>query len=63
MGLKGLMSAMGMNGFATAALVICFVVFVAILVWTWTRPKSEIDRHARLCLDETASDEESRCDG
>ncbi len=52
MGIKGLMTAMGMDGFALAALLIFFTAFVAILVWAWTRPRSEIDAQARLCIDE-----------
>ncbi len=52
MGLKGLMTAMGMNAFALAGLLISFTAFVAILVWIWTRPQSEIETQARLCIDE-----------
>lgn len=52
MGLKGLMTAMGMNGFALVGLLISFTAFVAILVWIWTRPQSEIDSQARLCIDD-----------
>jgi len=52
MGIKGLMTAMGMNGFALIGLLISFTAFVAILVWIWTRPQSEIELQARLCIDE-----------
>lgn len=52
MGLKGLMTAMGMNGFALAGLLISFTAFVAILVWILTRPQGEMDNQARLCIDE-----------
>lgn len=52
MGLKGLMTAMGMNGFALAGLLISFTAFVAILAWIWTRPQSEIELQAQLCIDE-----------
>lgn len=52
MGLKGLMSAMGMNGYALLGLVISFTAFVAILIWIWTRPQREIEDQARLCIDD-----------
>lgn len=52
MGLKGLMSAMGMNGFALLGLLISFTAFVAILVWIWTRPQREIEHQAQLCIDD-----------
>jgi hypothetical protein len=52
MGIKGLMTAMGMNGFALVGLLISFTAFVAILVWIWTRPQSEIELQARLCIDD-----------
>lgn len=54
MGLKGFMSSLGMNGFATIALLAFFVMFVAIVVWTMTRPKQEMDRLARLWEDDDA---------
>ena len=52
MGLKGLMTAMGMNFFAVIGLIISFTVFLSILVWLWTRPQNEIDAQARLCIDD-----------
>ena len=52
MGLKGLMTAMGMNGFALAGLLISFAAFAAILVWILMRPQGEMDNQARLCIDE-----------
>ena len=52
MGLRGLMSALGMNFFALAGLVVSFAAFVAILIWLWRRPQSEIEAQARLCIDE-----------
>jgi cbb3-type cytochrome oxidase subunit 3 len=52
MGLKGLMSGLGMNLFAVTALTVFFALFVAIVVWTYTRPKREIECQARLPLEE-----------
>ena len=52
MGIKGLMTAMGMNRFAELALLMSFIAFVAILVWIWTRPRGEIEAQARLCIDD-----------
>ena len=52
MGLKGLMSGLGMNAFAVAGLVVFFALFGAIIVWTWTRPQREIECQARLPLEE-----------
>ena len=43
MDLKGLMSSLGMNGYALVALVLFFCSFVSILVWTFTRPRHEIE--------------------
>ena len=52
MGLKGLLSGLGMDVFAVTALVAFFALFVAIVVWTWTRPQREIECQARLPLEE-----------
>jgi cbb3-type cytochrome oxidase subunit 3 len=51
MGLKGLLSGLGMNGFAVIGLVAFFALFVAIVVWTYTRPQREIECQARLPLE------------
>ena len=50
MGLKGLMSDMGMNAFAVLALVLFFGSFLAILVWTFTRSRKEIETDANIPL-------------
>ncbi|MBM4092897.1 MAG: hypothetical protein FJ276_26340 [Planctomycetes bacterium] len=55
MELKGLMSGMGMNGFALVGLAISFVAFLAILVWIWSRPQKEIDAQAWLFADDEAA--------
>jgi hypothetical protein len=60
MGLKGLMTAMGMNAFASAGLLISFSAFVAILVWVWTRPQNEIEKQARLCIEDDDSTDSLR---
>lgn len=50
--MKGLLSELGMSGFTLAALVISFAAFVAVIIWVSTRPKSEMDAHARLYEDD-----------
>ena len=52
MELKGLMSGMGMDPFALISLLLFFGSFVAIVVWTWTRPKEEIETLSRLYEDD-----------
>jgi hypothetical protein len=52
MGLKGLLSGLGMNAFAVIGLIVFLALFVVIAVWTWTRPKGEIECQARLPLEE-----------
>jgi hypothetical protein len=51
MGLKGLMTAMGMNSFAIVSLVLFVGSFVAICIWTWTRSSQELAGWARLYED------------
>jgi cbb3-type cytochrome oxidase subunit 3 len=41
-----------MNAFGLAALVVFFGCFLAIVVWTWTRPRREIDAQAQLPLED-----------
>ena len=52
MGIKGLLSGLGMNVFAVTALAVFFALFLGILVWTYTRPQREIECQARLPLEE-----------
>jgi hypothetical protein len=52
MDLKGLMSSMGMNIYALIALVLFFGSFVSIVIWTLTRPRSEIQAQSRLYEDD-----------
>jgi hypothetical protein len=52
MGLKGLLSGLGLNVFAVTALTAFFVLFVVIVVWTCTRSRREIECQARLPLEE-----------
>jgi cbb3-type cytochrome oxidase subunit 3 len=51
MDLKGLMSGLGMNAFAIIALLVFFSTFVGIVFWAWTRPRREMDAHAKLPLE------------
>lgn len=55
MGLKGLMTAMGMNLFALVSLVFFFGSFLAITIWLWTRSHGEMDACARLYQDDEGS--------
>jgi hypothetical protein len=50
--MKGLLSELGLNMFTIISLVVSFAAFVAILVWVYTRPQSEIDAQARLYEDD-----------
>lgn len=52
MGLKGLMSSMGMDPFAMISLLLFFGSFVTILIWTYTRPKQDIESLSRLWEDD-----------
>ncbi len=52
MGLKGLMTGMGMTPFALVSLVLSFSAFVAVLVWTFTRSRQELDAQSRLWEDD-----------
>jgi cbb3-type cytochrome oxidase subunit 3 len=52
MGLKGLLSSAGMNVFAIVALVLFFIAFLAILIWTLTRSQQEIEAQSRLWEDD-----------
>ena len=52
MGLKGLMTSMGMNGFAEAGLVLSFLAFMAVLVWAMTRSRDEMEAKSRLWMEE-----------
>ena len=48
MGLKGLLTSLGMNPFGLIALVLFFVSFLAVLIWTLTRSRQEIELQSRL---------------
>jgi hypothetical protein len=52
MGLKGLMTGLGMNPFALVSLVLSFSAFVAVLVWTCTRSRQELEVQSRLWEDD-----------
>ena len=52
MGIRGLMTAIGMNWIAEFALALSFVAFTAILIWVWKRPRAEIEAQSRICIDD-----------
>ena len=52
MGIRGLMSGVGMDGYALISLVLFFASFVGIVVWTLRRPQKEMDVCSRLWEDE-----------
>jgi len=56
MRLSDVVSSMGAAWMQEAALLIFFVVFVAIVVHAWLRPQAEIERMARIPVDDDASD-------
>ena len=52
MEIKGLMISLGMDVFAIVSLVVFFSAFLGIVVWTWRRPRKEMEARSRLCLDD-----------
>ena len=52
MGLKGILTSMGLNGLGIATTIVAFVAFVGILIWTSTRPREQIEADARLWMDD-----------
>ncbi len=52
MGLKGLMSSLGMDVFALVGLALFFCTFLGIVIWAYTRPRKEIERLSRLWEDD-----------
>jgi len=59
MGLKGMMSGMGMDLFGLIALVAAFVAFVLVLVWAFSRPRHEMEANALLWRDDDNSASDS----
>jgi cbb3-type cytochrome oxidase subunit 3 len=53
MGIRGLMSMLGLEWVGVVVLLVAFVTFVAIVVWVLTRPKRSIDRWAQIPLDDS----------
>jgi hypothetical protein len=51
-GLKGLMSGLSMNPFGVISLVLFLSSFLAVLVWTCTRTRQEIEEQSRLWEDD-----------
>ncbi len=49
--LRDVISQSGFEVFQQIALLLFFVVFVAIVVRTWMRPRQEMDRYAHLPVD------------
>jgi hypothetical protein len=54
MGIRGFMSTAGFEWVGGVVLVVAFVTFVAIVVWTLTRPQRTIEQWARLPLGDQA---------
>jgi uncharacterized membrane protein YbaN (DUF454 family) len=52
MGLKGILSGMGLNALGIAMLVLAMTAFVGILIWTFTRSKEQMEADSRLWKDE-----------
>lgn len=53
MGIKGVMSMADYDWVSIVSLLILFTTFVAIVIWTLTRPKHVMDHTARIPLDDT----------
>ena len=52
MGLKGWLTSMGLNPFGLISLGLFFASFLAILMWTFTRSRQEIEVQSRLWEDD-----------
>jgi len=52
MKLSDWLAAHGSTLFAQIALVLAFVMFLAVVIWVTRRPKREIRRHARIPLED-----------
>lgn len=52
MGIRGLMSLLGMEWIGITVLLIAFVTFCGIVIWALTRPKRTIDKISRIPLDD-----------
>jgi hypothetical protein len=52
MSLTDVMSGAGLVEWAEVGLVVSFVAFAGIVLWTWTRPKAEMDTRSRVVLDD-----------
>ena len=49
---KTLMGGLELGPYGTIALVLFFAAFVGILIWTFTRPRQDIETQSRLWEDE-----------
>lgn len=56
---KTLTGGLELGTLGTIALLLFFGVFVGIVVWTYTRPRQEIEAQSRLWEDEEDEEEES----
>lgn len=52
MGLKGLLTSLGMNPVGVISLVLFFASFLAVLLWTFTRSRQELEVQSRLWEDD-----------
>lgn len=52
MSLSDVMGEQGLSIYAEVGLVIFFVVFVSVVIWTMRKPRSEMDLDAQIPLDE-----------
>lgn len=57
MGIRGVLSSWGLDWLGSVVLIVCFVVFLAILVWTLTRSRKEIEERANIPLDDMTNPE------
>lgn len=52
MGLEGVLTSAGWNGFGVAAMLLALAAFLAMTIHTLLRPKDEIEAAARLWMDD-----------
>ncbi len=60
MNLTDVVSHAGFSGYAQIGFVISLVAFVGLVAWAFLRPKSEMQSHAKLALDDDKTTHERR---
>ena len=50
--LKSVLAGLNLNWLGVLSLLLAFAGFVAVLVWTFTRPREQIEAESRLWMDD-----------